>query len=275
MARGAIRDYNSRMARGTEQYRTWLELIGDLLQQPLGTPWQYDEPVLDLLTLSFNGACSTRNCVSTEWVDRLVASWPLGYLPDEPPGDDVVPDAARQPLLRWYAVTGHTEPQSLGRVPDTVASSRLKGAWEEIVRPWGANNELSIPVQWGGAGHQAYVISRPDRDFNDEELALARLLQPILKGLALHLELAPSNGEASADCCAHGLTGREMTILMLLSKGLTAESLARRLDISPRTAGKHLEHIYRKFDVSDRLMAVQRGRDLGLLESIDAHDDLQ
>ena len=58
-----------------------------------------------------------------------------------------------------------------------------------------------------------------------------------------------------------------MTILSLLSKGLTADSLARRLNISPRTAGKHLEHIYRKLDVRDRMMAVQRGYDLGLLKT--------
>jgi DNA-binding CsgD family transcriptional regulator len=61
------------------------------------------------------------------------------------------------------------------------------------------------------------------------------------------------------------LTLREMSILSLLSKGLTAESLARRLGISPRTAEKHLEHIYRKLDVGDRLMAVQRAYELGLL----------
>ena len=56
-----------------------------------------------------------------------------------------------------------------------------------------------------------------------------------------------------------------MAVLILLSQGLTAEGLARRLNISPRTVGKHLEHIYRKLDVSDRLMAVQSARELGLL----------
>lgn len=196
----------------------------------------------------------------------MVSSWPRDYLPKVPPGDFTL-DATRQPLLRWYAVTGETEPQSLGRVPNAVASSRLKGAWEEVVRPWGASNELSIPIQMGRRGLQAYVISRPDREFNEEELALAGLLQPILKGLALHLESAPSNEEGSVDYSSHGLTVREMTILTLLSKGLTADSLARRLNISPRTAGKHLEHIYRKLDVRDRLMAVQRGHDLGLFKT--------
>ena len=121
----------------------------------------------------------------------MASSWPRDYLPKAPPVDFTV-DARPQPLLPWYAVTGQPEPQSLGRVPNTVASSRLKGAWEEVVRPWGANNELAIPTKMGGGGHQAYVISRPDRDFNEEELALARLLQPILRGLGRHLEFAAS-----------------------------------------------------------------------------------
>jgi DNA-binding CsgD family transcriptional regulator len=118
-----------------------------------------------------------------------------------------------------------------------------------------------------GSGGQAYVISRPDCDFTEQELALAKLLQPILTGLALHVGLASSSNEASLlESATHGLTIREMAILTLLSKGLTAASLARRLSISPRTAGKHLEHIYRKLDVGDRLMAVQRAYELDLLK---------
>lgn len=159
-----------------------------------------------------------------------------------------------------------TEPQSLGRIPNAVANSRLKGAWDEVVRPWGATNELSIPIQMGGSGLHAYVISRPDHDFTEQELDSARLLQPVLTGLALHLRLASTNAEASVQSSTHELTVRETAILTLLSKGLTAESLARRLNISPRTAEKHLEHVYRKLDVCDRLMAVQRAYELGILE---------
>ncbi len=54
-------------------------------------------------------------------------------------------------------------------------------------------------------------------------------------------------------------------MLTLLGSGLTAQAIARRLDTSPRTVHKHLEHLYRKLGVRDRLMAVQRARDAGLL----------
>lgn len=110
----------------------------------------------------------------------------------------------------------------------------------------------------------SFLVQRPD-DFTQQEIDLALLLQPILTGLAVHLDLASGNMKASAQAGGE-LTLRETAIVTLLSKGLSAEGLARRLGISPRTVEKHLEHIYRKFDVGDRLMAVQRAYELGLLE---------
>ncbi len=252
------------MARNDELYRTWLELVGEILQQPLGLSVRHEEQLLDLLNQSFNGACSTRNHVRHKWENHLLDCWPRNYIPNEPPSGY---DLRQQPLLRWYAFTGQTGPQSLGRVPDAVASNRLKQGWEEIARPWGINHHLSIPLQIGGGDHNAYLIHRPDLDFTEQELALATLLQPILTGIALHLGLASSTNGACLESATQGLTIREMTILALLSKGLTADSLARQLNISPRTAGKHLEHIYRKLDVRDRLMAVQRAHELGLFQT--------
>jgi DNA-binding CsgD family transcriptional regulator len=37
------------------------------------------------------------------------------------------------------------------------------------------------------------------------------------------------------------------------------------MEVSPRTVRKHLGNLYRKMDVHDRLMAVERARALGLL----------
>ncbi|MFJ5695968.1 LuxR C-terminal-related transcriptional regulator [Arthrobacter sp. NPDC093125] len=258
------------MARNDAQYRLWLELVGEILQQPLGLSSRYEGQLLELLGQSFNGACIARNRVTPEWENHILALWPRDYLPDQPPVDY---DFRQHPLLRWFALTRQPGPQSYGRVPDALASSSLKQAWEELARPWGITHQLSISLQIGGGDHnvgsgdyEAYVIHRPDRDYTEQEFDLARLLQPILNGLALHLALAPQEGKAARQSCSYGLTLREMSILTLLSEGLTAESLARRLSISPRTAGKHLEHIYRKLDVGDRLMAVQRAYELGLLK---------
>lgn len=249
------------MERNDAQYRTWLELVGEILQQPLGLSLRHEEQLLDLLTESFSAACSTRNHVRHDWDNRIITCWPPKYIPDEPPGDY---DYRQQPLLRWYASTGQTAPQSIGRIPDALASSSIKQSWDAIARPWNVNHQLSIPLRIGGADLHAYLVQRPD-DFTEQELDLATLLQPILTGLTLHLGLAQTRAESSMQSSTYGLTLREMAILTLLCQGLTAESLARRLGISPRTVGKHLEHIYRKLDVGDRLMAVQRAYDLGLL----------
>jgi DNA-binding CsgD family transcriptional regulator len=127
----------------------------------------------------------------------------------------------------------------------------LQRAWEELASPWNVNHQLSIPLQVGGGDHNTYLMQRPDRDFTEQELDLAKLLQPVLTGLASHLMVAKPNGGAALDGSAMELTFREMAILTLLSRGLTAEALARQLSISPRTAEKHLEHIYRKLDVCE------------------------
>jgi DNA-binding CsgD family transcriptional regulator len=55
-------------------------------------------------------------------------------------------------------------------------------------------------------------------------------------------------------------------MLRLLAEGLTAESIGRRLGVSRHTVRKHLEHVYRKLGVTDRLVAVREARAQGLLE---------
>jgi DNA-binding CsgD family transcriptional regulator len=61
------------------------------------------------------------------------------------------------------------------------------------------------------------------------------------------------------------LTDREREVLMLLSEGLMARSIAQRIDVSERTVHKHLGSVYRKLQVHDRLLAVARGVELGLI----------
>ena len=60
-----------------------------------------------------------------------------------------------------------------------------------------------------------------------------------------------------------GLTPREVEIVRLLARGLTARAIADRLGISPKTAGSHIEHIYLKTGASNRaqlsLFAMKHG----------------
>ena len=59
------------------------------------------------------------------------------------------------------------------------------------------------------------------------------------------------------------LTARERNVILLLCDGMTAVAIAHRLVISPRTVEKHLENIYAKLDVCDRLSAVLRIHQMG------------
>jgi DNA-binding CsgD family transcriptional regulator len=56
------------------------------------------------------------------------------------------------------------------------------------------------------------------------------------------------------------LTLRECEVLKLLSRGLTASAIGRRLGIAPATARKHLQNVYNKIGVHDRLLAVEHVR---------------
>ena len=61
------------------------------------------------------------------------------------------------------------------------------------------------------------------------------------------------------------LTVRELTVLGLVAEGLTAASAARRLAVAESTVHKHLQNVYRKLGVRDRLAAVLRAQHLGVL----------
>ena len=52
-----------------------------------------------------------------------------------------------------------------------------------------------------------------------------------------------------------GLTAREVEVLRLLARGLSNRQIAAELVITPKTAGSHVEHIYRKIDASNRAQA--------------------
>lgn len=56
------------------------------------------------------------------------------------------------------------------------------------------------------------------------------------------------------------LTEREIRVLKLLSQGMTQREIAKSLLVSVSTAKKHLESIYRKLNVSNKINAVQKAQ---------------
>jgi DNA-binding CsgD family transcriptional regulator len=79
--------------------------------------------------------------------------------------------------------------------------------------------------------------------------------------LILDTDRVPSSGGRGP---TH-LTRREREVLSLVADGLTADAAAHRLGLSPRTVHKYLQRVYEKLNVHDRVSAVLRARDLGML----------
>ena len=62
------------------------------------------------------------------------------------------------------------------------------------------------------------------------------------------------------------LTEREMSVILCLAQGLTNEEIANRLHISVHTVKAHLEAIYDKLGVSNRVQAAIKAVVIGLID---------
>jgi DNA-binding NarL/FixJ family response regulator len=86
-----------------------------------------------------------------------------------------------------------------------------------------------------------------------------------LDGAAVEAVLAGAGRRARRRQWPAGLTTREVEVLRLLAGGHTNKDIARRLYLSPRTVGHHVQHIYRKLGVSTRAGATLFGMQHDLL----------
>ncbi|HWD08340.1 MAG TPA: HD domain-containing phosphohydrolase [Actinomycetota bacterium] len=71
-----------------------------------------------------------------------------------------------------------------------------------------------------------------------------------------------------------GLTPREVEVLLLVARGATTRQVARALDITPKTAGNHIERIYAKIGASSRAMATLFAMQHGMLATLEPLEPL-
>lgn len=240
-------------------YELWLEFVRELLNHP--------SQEFPRARLQLQLAETLDTTVSWNWEDPdgtygFELSHPIPGWPS-PAEREIWDNGARDlhPLLQWYRVTEDPRPMSMGRVPKSMIAPGAMELTHALMAPVGFVQQLSIPCHLDG-GHRAFVAAKSGDDFSDEALQLARRIQPLLALLWLQnsaLERCPNLSEP------FGLTGRERAVLQLLADGLTAEAIARRLGISPRTVHSHLAHVYRKLGVADRMRAVVVAHAAGLV----------
>jgi HD-GYP domain-containing protein (c-di-GMP phosphodiesterase class II) len=121
---------------------------------------------------------------------------------------------------------------------------------------------ISRPARILGAvdAYQAMLEPGPHRPPRSADEAAAELRADVNAG-----RLDADAAEAVLGAAGHrvarrrehpaGLTHREVEILRLLARGLSNKDIGRRLVISPKTVGKHIEHIYSKTGASSRAAA--------------------
>ena len=132
--------------------------------------------------------------------------------------------------------------------------------YREAFAEFGEAHQMSLvtAVEPPAVG-RGWTLTRSGRDFRDAELDQSSRLLPVL--LAIDEALRARTAAAGAIT----LSEREAQVLLLLSQGFTAASIGWRCGITERTVRKHLGSIYLKLECTDRLVAVRRAAELGLL----------
>lgn len=86
---------------------------------------------------------------------------------------------------------------------------------------------------------------------------LGRVLTPDRRAAAFALNEAALN--------SLGITKREYSVLEQLASGQSNKEIAQALHVSPNTVKTHLSNLYEKLQVSQRVQAVQKAKDLQLI----------
>ncbi len=130
-----------------------------------------------------------------------------------------------------------------------------------------------------GAGASGYLLKGAEADkiidAIQEVHAGGSVIQPSLaRRLLRHFRVTPEGSEVSSEVIPLDeeeaqearLTNREIEILQVIAKGLSNTETAKVLGVSRATVRTHLEHIYAKLDVTNRVEAVTEGIRKGLID---------
>jgi HD-GYP domain-containing protein (c-di-GMP phosphodiesterase class II) len=155
----------------------------------------------------------------------------------------------------------------LSRIDGLAPVARLAGAHHERVDgsgyPSGTDAQALTAAQRILAAADSYCTwtePRPHRPRMSREEAAARLRHEVsafrLDRAAVHAVLQAAGHETRRRREGPGgLTSRELEVLQLVIRGLSSRQVAEQLVISEKTARHHIEHIYTKLGVTNRISA--------------------
>ncbi|MCH1882541.1 LuxR C-terminal-related transcriptional regulator [Agrococcus sp. ARC_14] len=131
--------------------------------------------------------------------------------------------------------------------------------YQEVYRELGRAHQLGLMTRMAALGiGEGWTFTRTGSDFTDRELEVAQRVLPVLIALEARRPVVQAQPSAT-------VKPRELVLLTHLAEGHTARSIGHRMGITERTVRKHLGDLYVVLRCNDRLVAVQRAKDLGLL----------
>lgn len=205
---------------------------------------------------------------SAVWTEMDATTWPDCAI-DRLPGQVV---CYPEPLLTHemalalerhapdFPLTCHTRPGGDGRPIrrsdlQSMRSFRASGIYTEVARKLGTDEMLAMALKPGSL-HICVSLNRAGRDFTPAAVGLLTQLSPLLTRRVSQLAAGRAAPGSGPRLDFAQLTSRQRQVLGLVAEGLTDAAIGHRLDCSPRTVDKHLEHIYRQLGVSCRAAAI-------------------
>lgn len=180
-------------------------------------------------------------------------------------GEPLAQLVLQHPLVGHYATAARLQPHMVSEFIDWP-SWTSSAIYDEVYRKLGTPYQMLIPMALTMTGGKAAVIDlvRNGPDFTLRERDMACVLQSSIIAAFRGAETAarrPHEATERDAILSYALTPRELDVARLLAEGRTAVSIGRVLSASPRTIGKHLEHIYSKTGTHDRLAVAALMRD--------------
>lgn len=242
---------------GSDYLGRWIDLVAHLLTQP-----ESHDPLLEIcaeLSERFSSTAAGTVDYSDQrarlGVYRFAGSDAARYAP-------VIGD---HPLALHYRATGDSHARSLDDAR-RFARDPWAGALLDRLREDGVRDSVFLPLRPRSLMDHRWLGIASDRPLGAPARDELERVGPLIRAIDVQYRVvaATTTPSARGGHCA-GLSARELSVLGLVSRGLTATAIATTLQISVRTVSKHQQNIYRKLDVSDRLSAVVRAQELGML----------
>jgi DNA-binding CsgD family transcriptional regulator len=180
--------------------------------------------------------------------------------------------AHENPLIKRFT---RTRDGRAYRFSDVVTPAELHALrlYREFYGPIGLEHQLAFTLPHEPARLLGVALSRRDRDFGDDEVALLDRARPFLIQAyrnaiaysnaqadlrrARDAQLPPAAGRLKQWMAARRVTDREVEVLRWAAAGRSDGEIASGLGISTRTVQKHLERTFRKLAVRTRADAAR------------------